>query len=79
MAWLRKNILLYHKMKIGLNYFLNPIFRNDSINSFPIEFQTKGALEMIEKIVKSQPTQMFALNHSHAYPCHLPTSKGYER
>ena len=54
------------------------IKRKETINSFPIEFQSKGALELLEKAVKSRPSEKFALNHSHAFPQHLPTSKGLE-
>ena len=46
------------------------------ITTLPTEYQTKAALETMEKLIKENKNTRYVLNHSHVYPFHLPATKG---
>lgn len=82
-----KNVIVAGYVKTG-NHFLLQILQElgyqrmygeesggAKIDTMPIEFQTKEALELMEKNIKKHPDTRFVLNHTHAYPNHLPAKK----
>jgi len=47
----------------------------NEVNSEPLEFQSKEAIHLMAQIAKENPSEKYVINHSHAFPMHLPAEK----